>query len=600
MSSLTSERFHTFDAKRGGALAASPLSLLPTQSRHGPGIDRPAPLHRKEAPTQARRRGVRQRTLNFVPCGGWRSSPNDSRTTDGTVRRGRLEAIPLGKEEIMDTFKDGVSLAGRVAARGVGEVTRVLKPSKEPRGQTGETGLYLQRHIHPLFGRIVPSIEYMEIQQPRRFFTQMLKNIAVSAAERAFVAGSQALLRGDVREARDRLSDSFTRDAQCADAYFLHGALSLGLDDYEEAVHSFKKVLLCQQKLGQRLRKYIPSLRLTTCLTENSSLVIFPDLLGVTVLLSLAHRGNHENEEACTVLDQLLGVMPDSTMVGFFLALHLIEAARWREVVSLLKDTLPEDNISLANLILLARALVETGEPETSLEIFKKVLTRTDFDPQLMVDVRFNLATAMARTGRQMEAQEEFARITALYPGYMDVFERLGITAESRRKSAIPPPGSRAASAIPVATDTSPAPSASPVPSSGVLTAQATTDDRTPTANASVNEATVAPPFQESPSSQVGAQAVDHLSLVSLDGRLCHRLLSDDVIIGREEGNIVLESDNAASHRHARIHPEATGYWIDDLGSTNGTFVNGHRIGNRVLLNRGDVVTVGKTVFRIE
>lgn len=90
------------------------------------------------------------------------------------------------------------------------------------------------------------------------------------------------------------------------------------------------------------------------------------------------------------------------------------------------------------------------------------------------------------------------------------------------------------------------------------------------------------------------------LALVSVDGRVNRPLTGEAVVIGREEGDVVIGWDNAASRRHARIYSTDGAWWVEDIGSTNGTFVNGHRIGGRVLLNRGDVVTVGQTQFRIQ
>lgn len=499
----------------------------------------------------------------------------------------------MGKEEIFDTLKDGVTLAGRMAARGVGEVSRALKPSKEGRGQTGESGLYYERHLHPVFGRMVPVIEFLEVQQARRFFANMLKNLAVPAAERSFVAGYQTLLRGNVREARDKMAEAFNKDAQFADAYFLHGAVCLELEDYAEAVHSFKKVLLCQAKLGQKIRKYIASLRLTLCLTENSSFAIYPDLLGVTLLLSLAHRGNRDDEEASAALDQLLGVMPDNSVVGFFLALHFIEAGRWRDVIALLKDTLPDDNISLGNLILLGKACIETGDPETALEIYKKILSRNDFDPQMIVDVRYNMGAALANTGRNIEAEEEFNRITSMYPGYMDVLERLGVQPGSRRRSAIPTPGSKASQSIPQAMDV-----AMPVSSTRSEPPQSIPARTTSTVTMEEPSSPSAAPIEIA--ADVAPSSSSSLVLVSVDGRVNRPLSSGDTVIGREEGDVVIDWDSAASRRHARLHIEEGAWWVEDLGSTNGTVVNGHRINGRVQVNRGDVVTVGQTQFRIQ
>jgi pSer/pThr/pTyr-binding forkhead associated (FHA) protein len=71
--------------------------------------------------------------------------------------------------------------------------------------------------------------------------------------------------------------------------------------------------------------------------------------------------------------------------------------------------------------------------------------------------------------------------------------------------------------------------------------------------------------------------------------------------IGRAPGNdAVLEGDDFASARHARVESRRDGIWILDLGSTNGTWVNGERMDGRHRLRAGDVVRIGKTELRFE
>ena len=65
-----------------------------------------------------------------------------------------------------------------------------------------------------------------------------------------------------------------------------------------------------------------------------------------------------------------------------------------------------------------------------------------------------------------------------------------------------------------------------------------------------------------------------------------------DAVIGRaSSGQIVLRSDQA-SRRHARLAWSQEGWQIEDLGSRNGTFVNGKRVGTNQLLSDGDVIQV--------
>ena len=67
------------------------------------------------------------------------------------------------------------------------------------------------------------------------------------------------------------------------------------------------------------------------------------------------------------------------------------------------------------------------------------------------------------------------------------------------------------------------------------------------------------------------------------------------ITIGRsEENTIALPADEFASARHARIEPLRDGVWIVDLGSTNGTSVNGNRV-DRARLRDGDRIALGST-----
>jgi pSer/pThr/pTyr-binding forkhead associated (FHA) protein len=72
-------------------------------------------------------------------------------------------------------------------------------------------------------------------------------------------------------------------------------------------------------------------------------------------------------------------------------------------------------------------------------------------------------------------------------------------------------------------------------------------------------------------------------------------------VVGRDPGSgITLDGDDFASSRHASIEPRADGVWVEDLGSTNGTFVNGERIDARTLVRAGDAVRIGQTELRLE
>jgi hypothetical protein len=76
--------------------------------------------------------------------------------------------------------------------------------------------------------------------------------------------------------------------------------------------------------------------------------------------------------------------------------------------------------------------------------------------------------------------------------------------------------------------------------------------------------------------------------------------LASELSLGRAPGNDIRLEDPFASSFHARIRSQRQGVLIEDLGTTNGTRVNGVRITTPVRAEPGDIVDVGSTSFAIE
>ena len=73
--------------------------------------------------------------------------------------------------------------------------------------------------------------------------------------------------------------------------------------------------------------------------------------------------------------------------------------------------------------------------------------------------------------------------------------------------------------------------------------------------------------------------------------------LSPIFIIGRSAGADFVLNDSRVSKHHARITEATDGFWIADLGSTNGTFVNGYRLTDEKRLLSNDVIRIGSTLL---
>jgi pSer/pThr/pTyr-binding forkhead associated (FHA) protein len=77
--------------------------------------------------------------------------------------------------------------------------------------------------------------------------------------------------------------------------------------------------------------------------------------------------------------------------------------------------------------------------------------------------------------------------------------------------------------------------------------------------------------------------------------------VSDETTIGRAAtASIGMGDDSFVSQLHARVYRDAGSTMIEDLGSTNGTFLNGKRLTTPERLTTGDRVQIGSTVFEAE
>lgn len=76
-----------------------------------------------------------------------------------------------------------------------------------------------------------------------------------------------------------------------------------------------------------------------------------------------------------------------------------------------------------------------------------------------------------------------------------------------------------------------------------------------------------------------------------------YELNKDVMTLGRDITNDVVISDPEVSRHHARLNRTGMGYSAEDLGSTNGIFVNGQRVRGLHALSHGDMLGIGETVL---
>lgn len=464
--------------------------------------------------------------------------------------------------DMFNNLKGGLGLAGRLVGRSFDEVTKAIGKGEDG-ADGGETGLYFVSGHPAMTAR--PRIAFLEPQLAQRFNINFLKGLTISSSERAFIDALRHVLSHQHEEALRKLAEATgsSRDAKVGltDAFFTLGALRVHRGEYRDAVSALKTGLLAQQGLGKTLVRYLPSFHVAVPLTPTSHFCLFPDLVGLNILLSCALFQEGETANALDTLEQLLGLMPGEPNAVFFANLYRCALGKHRDVFSSLQKLLPDSNLQIACMVMLGQACHALDDPMTAREIFRKALEKEGTDPVLRCDLRHALAAALEVEGWTEEARKELQAIHSEFPDYRPLFERFSMPVET--------------------------PARAPKPS----------DERKPEPTSSLEKPEE---VRALPSPRpIREESTGPLTLVSSDGKKEIVLDKPILTIGREEGDVVLGGDTAASRLHAQVSVENGRVFVEDLGSTNGTWVNQHRVGRRVELHRGDWLQIGETSFQL-
>lgn len=95
--------------------------------------------------------------------------------------------------------------------------------------------------------------------------------------------------------------------------------------------------------------------------------------------------------------------------------------------------------------------------------------------------------------------------------------------------------------------------------------------------------------------------AAQVITLVEHENGTRYPVKTARVRIGRDPSNqIIIRDDVYVSRHHAFITFEDGHWWVEDLGSRNGTLLNEAHILQREMLSPGDKLTIGHTLFRVE
>ncbi len=76
--------------------------------------------------------------------------------------------------------------------------------------------------------------------------------------------------------------------------------------------------------------------------------------------------------------------------------------------------------------------------------------------------------------------------------------------------------------------------------------------------------------------------------------------ITESITLGRGQGcSVSIPRDTFASSVHARVYQHSNGWYVEDLDSTNGTFVNGKKVTGSQIIVSGDRLHIGQTIFEV-
>jgi pSer/pThr/pTyr-binding forkhead associated (FHA) protein len=76
--------------------------------------------------------------------------------------------------------------------------------------------------------------------------------------------------------------------------------------------------------------------------------------------------------------------------------------------------------------------------------------------------------------------------------------------------------------------------------------------------------------------------------------------LTDGAMMGRSDGAEIPVDDPFASSAHARIFPQGEFMYLEDMGSTNGTYLNGRQVKTTERLKMADLIRIGDSEYRYQ
>jgi len=425
------------------------------------------------------------------------------------------------------------------------------------------------------------KIEFFESQDNSSFDIGLLKTITLGTAERYFAEACKYLMKDKPQKSIAKLNDVLNKDPQYSDAYFLMGCILMEGMQFDRANSCFQKVLLCQKSLGKDLKKYLPSFHVTLNLNLPSTLCVFPELFGSTILVAVSYWENNKKEEALSALEQTEAIFPKNSSVLYLMTLFKLLSGKYKEIINHLSGFEPYNSIDLATYILVGIALYNSYDSSSAIQLFKnalKICERLEEEQQLKT-IRYHMGKAYLKQGDKFEGLQELKRVASMDPDYIDIQLLLNDPSQAVKETPKLKEEKQKEEIL-----------------SEKNIEKINTVINTPVTIVQENQSEECFQAEETKkiifnTAKLVMQKTEEVFPLKLDGT---------TTIGRDnDNNIPFPEDFSISRHQTKIYFEENELWIEDLGSTNGTYLNKRRITKKTSLKHNDEIQMGKKIFNL-
>jgi tetratricopeptide (TPR) repeat protein len=252
--------------------------------------------------------------------------------------------------------------------------------------------------------------------------------------EKAYYQGIQAHFSGDQARALEAFEACRMAAPDAPSAALFAAVCANNLGQKEREIFYFEQVVQSPQVMPDRLQsKYLPSwasLTLQIKLTDMISAVAPFDSTGACLALAERYQEADRLEEAIGLVQQLYEANPTDPEIALSLADLLLADKDYEGVLEVAKGAANDSDLGAAMLHMRGAALFALGMETGAIDAFRDALAKPSRDKELLKAVRYDRGVAYEAVGQPGRARQDFEKVYAVDPAYMDVKDRLATKSE--------------------------------------------------------------------------------------------------------------------------------------------------------------------------